>query len=205
MRSIDPSSWSPREAYRWMIASVIPRPIAWVSSTDRQGNANLAPFSFFGGVTSDPPTVMLSVGPRKGRAKDTARNLREVGEAVVHIPDRRLAVAMLRTSEDVAPQVDEFDLAGLRKARSTRVRPPRIAEARLALEARVQRHMTIGAGPVDVFFLEVVWLHVDPAILGENGLPDAARLEALGRLGGLSYCDTSRPFVIEEEGGPPAG
>jgi len=185
---LDLSTLAPRDAYRWMIAAVLPRPIAWISTIDGAGRPNLAPFSFFGGVTSDPPTVMLSVGRRNGMRKDTARNLLETREGVIHVPTRALAERMVATSADVGPEVDEFALAGLSKAASVKVLAPRILEAPLALEARVARHLEVGRGPVDVFLLEILWIHA-----------------AVGRLGGEGYADTSRPFAVPRPSAPPRG
>lgn len=197
---LDPATLSPREAYRLMTACLVPRPIAWVSTLDAEGRANLAPFSFFGGLSSDPPTVMVSVGRRKGARKDTARNLVATGEAVVHLPSRALAAAMVATSAEVAADVDEFDLARLAKVASVRVRPWRIVGAPVALEARVVAHHEVGRSVNDVFFLEVVRFHVDDAVL-VDGVPDPVRLDVVGRLGGASYCRTTDVFAIERPSG----
>ena len=178
---IDPASLSPRDAYQLMIGCVIPRPIAWTSTVDAEGRPNLAPFSFFGGVTTNPMTVMVSVGRRGGTEKDTGANLKATGEAVVHICTRPLAEAMVATSADAAPGVSEFDLAGLSAVPSTKVSPPRVEAAAIAMEARVANHMEVGNAPVDLFLLEVVYLHLDDAML-TDGLPDPARLRAVGRL-----------------------
>ena len=190
---------SGRESYRLMIACLVPRPIAWVSTVDLGQRVNLAPFSFFGGVTTSPPIVMVSVGRRRGERKDTARNLLVSREAVVHICDRPLAEKMVHTSAELEHGVDEFDLAGLTKADSVDVRPPRVAEAPIAFEARLERHMEIGAGPNDVFLLEIVRYHLRDDVL-VDGLPDPARLAAVGRLGGPSYCDTAQPFDVQRPG-----
>lgn len=197
---LDPATLSPRDAYRWMTACLVPRPIAWVSTLDAEGRANLAPFSFFGGLSSDPPTVMVSVGRRKGVRKDTARNLLATGEAVVHLPSRALAAAMVATSADVAPDVDEFDLARLERAPATCVRPWRVVGAPVAMEAKVVGHHEVGRSANDVFFLEVVRLHVDDAVL-VDGVPDPVRLDAVGRLGAAWYCGTTDVFAIERPGG----
>jgi flavin reductase (DIM6/NTAB) family NADH-FMN oxidoreductase RutF len=193
---IDPSTLPARDAYRWLTACLVPRPIAWVSTVDEGGRANLAPFSFFGGLTSDPPTVMVSVGRRRGARKDTGRNLVATREAVVHIAGRALAPRMVATSAEVGPEVDEFDLAGLTKVPARLVRPSRVAQAPIAMEARVTHHVEVGRGPVDVFLLELVRFHVDDALL-VDGLPDPARLAAVGRLGGTGYCDTAAPFHLD--------
>ncbi len=192
---IDPASLSPRDAYHLMIACVIPRPIAWTSTVDAEGRPNLAPFSFFGGVTSNPMTVMVSVGRRGGAEKDTGANLKATGEAVVHICTRPLAEEMVATSAEAAPGVSEFALAGLQPAPSTKVKPPRVEGAAVAMEARVAHHLEVGEAPVDLFLLEVVHLHLDPALL-VDGRPDPALLRAVGRLGGAGYCDTAAPFEV---------
>ncbi|MDA1194922.1 MAG: flavin reductase family protein [Planctomycetota bacterium] len=192
---VDPALLSARDSYRLMIACVIPRPIGWASTLAADGTPNLAPFSYFGGVAATPMTVMLSVGRRNGVRKDTASNLLATREAVIHIPHHALGEAMVATSAEAAPEVDEFALAGLTPVPSTRVRPPRIREAAIAMEAVLTQHLEVGASPMDLFLLEIVHLHLDDAFV-VDGLPDAGRLRALGRLGGAAYCDTAAPFEI---------
>ena len=193
---IDPKSLGPKDAYLMLTACVIPRPICWIGTAGSEGVRNLAPFSFFGGVTTNPMTVMVSVGRKRGAHKDTAANLLATGEGVVHITPRRLASAMVASSEGVASDVDEFALTGLEAVPGTRVAAPRLVEAPIAMEARVARHLEIGNGPVDLFLLEIVHLHLDPELL-VDGRPDPAKVAAVGRLGGAGYCDTSAPFEIE--------
>ena len=194
---VDVSTLSPTAAYRLMIACLVPRPIAWVSTLSADGVANLAPFSFFGGVTSDPPIVMVSVGRRRdGSRKDTAANLLATREAVVHIPDRERAAAMVSTSVEAPPEVDEFELAGLAKLASVHVKPARIADAPIAMECELERHDELGRGPVDMFLLRVVCFHVADLLL-VDGLPDPACLHAIGRLGGEHYCDASATFSLQ--------
>lgn len=192
---IDPADLDARGRYALLIGCVVPRPIAWLSTLSAGGAANLAPFSFFGGVTSDPPTVVVSIGRRRGAHKDSARNMLETGEAVIHIPTRALAEKMVATSAEVAPEVDEFDLGGLTKLPSERVRPYRIEEAVIAMEARVERHLEIGNARTDTFFLEILLFHFAEGIL-EAGLPKPEAFAAVGRLGGAGYADTSAPFFI---------
>ena len=145
---IDPASLDPRARYRLMIACLLPRPIAWVSTLGQSDVPNLAPYSFFGGVTSNPPTVMLSIGRRQGQRKDTSRNLLATGQAVIHIPHRPLVEAMVATSAEVVPEVDEFELVDLATAPAVRVRPPRVAAAAVAMECTVAQHLELGAAPM---------------------------------------------------------
>ncbi len=188
-----------RDAYLLMIACVVPRPIGWISTIDTSSDPprpNLAPFSYFGGVSSKPPTVMLSVGRRRGDHKDTSRNLLQNGEAVVHIPTRSLAQQMVATSAELPAGENEFAFAGLNQTPATSVRAPRVADAAIAMEARVVLHREVGEGPVDMFLLEISHFHLADDVL-VDGLPDPALLAAVGRLGGTSYCDTSTPFDVE--------
>lgn len=196
IRSIDPSTLTRRELYAAMTACIVPRPIGWASTIDAHGNCNLAPFSFFGGVTSDPFTVMLSVGRRRGTKKDTAVNILANGEAVVHIPNEVLAEKMVMTSAEVDSSVDEFDYASLSKLASDLVKPPRVAEAALAFECKLSSHQEIGNGPVDMFLLEVVRFHIADAIVGDDGWPDPNKLRAVARLGGLNYAIAAPTFTI---------
>lgn len=184
-----------RAAYRLLIACLVPRPIAWIATRGTSGVVNLAPFSFFGGVTSDPPTVMVAIGRRRGMRKDTARNLIDTGSGVIHIPSRPLAEAMVASSIDAAPEVSELDALGLATAPCVEALAPRLADAAIAFEVRVERHFEVGRGPSDLFLLEILHLHLDERIL-VDGLPDPTRLSAIGRLGGASYCDTSVSYEI---------
>ena len=197
MAVVDLAALNRGERYQLLVSTVIPRPIGWVSTISRSGRHNLAPFSFFAPVAADPWTLMLSIGRRRGAYKDTADNLLEQGEAVVHIPDRRLAERMVRSSVEAGVEVDEFDFAGLTKAPSEQVAPPRVAEAAVAMESRRISYLEIRQGAVDVFFLEVVRLHLDPRILDEHGRPEPGRLEAVGRLGGSGYCVAVPLFDLE--------
>src|SRR6185369_4807738 len=112
-----------RDAYRLLIGSVVPRPIAWVSTVSESGVHNLAPFSFFNAVTSSPPMVVISVSHRNGELKDTARNVTEVPELVLNIVSEAVGEAMNVTSEELPFEVDEIELAKLTKVPSTLVRP----------------------------------------------------------------------------------
>ena len=193
---IDPAGLTPKDSYGLLIRCLIPRPIGWVSTIDEEGQPNLAPFSFFGGVSTDPMMVMLSVGRRRGQRKDTSANLLANGEGVIHIPTRSVEGAMVTSAADADAHVDEFELAGLTAVPSTKIKPPRAAEAAIAMEALVRKHMEVGNAPVDLFLLEIVHLHIADDCL-TDGKPDASKLAAVGRLGGSEYCDTRAPFGIE--------
>ena len=133
---IDPQTLDSTAVYKLLISSVVPRPIAWVSSLDTAGVGNLAPFSYFMAITAEPPTIAFACSPREGAKKDTLRNVEAAGEFVVNVVDDERAEQMNLSSGDYAPDVDEFVLTGLTAAPSVKVKPPRVAERRSAWNAR---------------------------------------------------------------------
>src|SRR5579871_5913380 len=143
MLTIDPAEQPSRQVYKLMTGIIVPRPIALVSTVDRDGLANLAPFSFFCGVGAVPPTLLFcpalrSVGATDPtRRKDTLRNVEETGEFVVNIVTDAIAAAANATAAEVEPEVDEFQLAGLTPLASAVVRPPRVAESPAHMECRL--------------------------------------------------------------------
>lgn len=195
MTQIDPTTLSRSRNYFQLISTVVPRPIAWVTSLDAGGCVNLAPFSFFQGITSDPPTVMLSFGRRRnGRLKDTPSNILSSGEFVVNLVTRELAEAMVESSADDPPGESEAERLGLAVASSEKVAPPRLAVSPLSLECRLVRHLEVGKSLV--IFGEVLLYHVDESVLDEQGLIDPARLGAVARLGGQLYATLGEIFEI---------
>src|SRR5580658_8330401 len=125
---IDFSTLSVRDAYSLMTTSIMPRPVAWVSTMSAEGRTNLAPFSFFQGVTANPPTLLIvPVNNREGRKKDTARNIEETGEFVVNVVPFALAEQMNATAALLPAEESEFAKFGIGQAPSTRVKPPRVA------------------------------------------------------------------------------
>jgi flavin reductase (DIM6/NTAB) family NADH-FMN oxidoreductase RutF len=196
----DPSQLDARTNYQLLTAGVVPRPIAWLATYSANGVRNIAPFSFFGAVTSAPLTLMVSIGRRKRHRKDSANNLIHHQQGVVHVPHEPLARAMVATSAEVSAEVDEFELCGLASVPADVVHAPRLREAAVAFECRVTRHLELGDGPNDVFFLEAVRVHVADHLIGSDGLPDAKRWAAVGRLGKNEYCTTSASFALERPG-----
>ena len=136
---IDPATLSSGEAYAWQAATILPRPIAWVATLNEDGSANMAPFSYFTGVSSDPPTCLICVARRRKQPdgdrppKDTWRNIERTGEFVIHVVNDALGPQMNATSRDFPYGTDEFAAAGVTKLASEKVAPPRIAEAPVAM------------------------------------------------------------------------
>lgn len=175
-------------AYRLFISAVVPRPIAWVGSISAEGVDNLAPFSYFMGVSSAPPMLAFSVArSRDGGLKDTARNVLATGEFTVSIPEEATLDAMHQTS--AAYPGSEFDGVGIARAVSVRVAPPRVALARVALECRV--HQTLEVGNSLLVVGEVVEFHVADE-LWENGAVRLADYRPVARLGGDAYTTLGR-------------
>src|ERR1041385_7405832 len=137
---LDFTQLAPRDAYAWMIGTILPRPIAWVSTIANDGRTNLAPFSFFQGVTSNPPTLMfVPVNTREGAKKDTVRNIEQVPEFVVNLVSFALAEKMNHTSAMLPYGESEFETFGIPPQPSERIRPPRVAAAPVAFECTLDR------------------------------------------------------------------
>lgn len=193
---VDPATISSGAAYQWMTSSILPRPIAWTTTLNLDGSTNLAPFSFFTGVTSDPPTCLLCVS-RHGatRKKDTWVNIERTGEYVIHVVTDALAAQMNETARVSAYGVDELVAAGLTKLPSDRVAPPRVAEAPVAMECRLDRIVEVGQAGTAIIIGEILLWHVRDDLLVEGRL-DPGRLDAVGRLGGAGYARTRDRFDL---------
>lgn len=200
MPVINPADLHPRDAYRLLTSVVVPRPIGWASTLGADGSLNLAPFSFFNAVGGNPPTVLLSVGQRRGQAKDTLRNIQETAEFVVNVVDEALAEAMNLTSGEYDYAVDEFAAAGLTPAPSVVVRPPRVAEAKAALECQFTQVIPVQDTHYTLVLGRVVRFHIQDGLLRANGLVDAALLRPLARLAGDEYATLGRVFEMKRPG-----
>ncbi|MBM3268632.1 MAG: flavin reductase family protein [Candidatus Sericytochromatia bacterium] len=186
--AFDPADLSSRERYKILIGAIVPRPIAWVSTVSPAGLPNLAPFSFFNGVCSDPMAVSIAVGRRQTGLKDTLRNIEATGEFVINVVTEDLAEPMNRTSEEFPPEVDEFAVAGLTPLPGVKVAPPRVAESPINLECRLLQVVYLGDRPGSGSLVvgEVVYGHIR-ADLVDSWRIDAAKLRPIGRLGGAFY------------------
>ncbi|MBZ2184422.1 MAG: flavin reductase family protein [Bryobacter sp.] len=196
---ICPEELSARELYKLLIGTVVPRPIAWVSTISRDGVRNLAPYSFFNAVSADPPVVCFAPSrkPAGDPRKDTLRNVEETGEFVVNIVSVVLAEAMNRTAAEVGPEVDEFELAGVTAVAATRVSAPMVAEAPAKLECRLKQILPMGDRPTSGILVlgEVVCFHYAEGMVEEYRV-DAGKLDAVGRMGGMSYSCTRERFDL---------
>ncbi len=201
MLSINPGNCEPKEIYKLMTGMIVPRPVALVSTMDRSGVANLAPFSFFSGVGANPPTVMFCPALRAaaeqtapGRPemrKDTLRNIEETGEFVINVVSDAIAKAANASAADVPPEVDEFVLASLTAVPSEAVRPPRVAESPAQMECRLLQVIYTGRAPGSgvIVLGEVVRFHLREDLM-EDFRVDPAGLDAVGRMAGNTWVRT---------------
>lgn len=200
---LDPRQLPTNQVYRFLISAVVPRPIAFVSTLSLSGTANLAPFSYFNAVSSEPPLVAIAIADRADDPKDTLRNIRETREYVVNIVSESLLDAMVRTAGEWPRAVSEFGPSGLTPAPSERVRPPYVAESPLQLECTLYREVPLGNSFLMVG--EVVLARVRDDVM-VDGRVDPARLAPVGRLGGELYAPLgpvlkrSRPKVSRATG-----
>jgi flavin reductase (DIM6/NTAB) family NADH-FMN oxidoreductase RutF len=197
---LDFTKLPPRVVYGWMTSVIAPRPIAWVSTISADGRTNLAPFSFFQGVTSNPPTLMfVPVNNRDGQPKDTVRNLRQVPEFVVNVVPYALAEPMNASAATLPYGESEFEKFNIATTPSTKVRPPRVAAAPVAFECALHQIVDIGEGPLaaHVVFGRIHLVHVSDAVLGPDGRIDPAKLDLIGRMSGDWYCRTTERFTLK--------
>jgi flavin reductase (DIM6/NTAB) family NADH-FMN oxidoreductase RutF len=205
LHSIDPKECDQRQIYKLMTGIIVPRPVALVSTVDRNGQANLAPFSFFAGVGSNPPTVLFCPVVRRPSApndmpsremrKDTLRNVEETEEFVVNVVSENIADAANATAAEVPPDVDEFVLSGLTPMASEAVRAPRVAESPAQMECKLLQVIYTGKEPgAGVIVLgEVVRFHIQESLF-EDFRVDPGALDAVGRMAGNTWVRTRDRF-----------
>jgi len=188
-------------------ALIAPRPIAWVSTLDKDGNPNLAPFSFFNAMSDDPPVVVFSCsgGKPTGERKDTLANIQATGEFVAHIVPYELRHEMNATSAPLPAGTDEFEAAGLKKAKSKLVSPPRIAACPVALECKFLQYVPLPSnltdGPYGACFGQVVGIHIDDDVI-VDGMVNVLKYKPIARLGYKDYAAVTDVFSITRpEGG----
>ncbi|SDJ80326.1 NADH-FMN oxidoreductase RutF, flavin reductase (DIM6/NTAB) family [Salimicrobium halophilum] len=161
--------------------AIVPRPIAWVSTMDREGRKNLAPFSFFTVASMNPLTLAISVGEQE-RQKDTAFNIKQSEEFVINIVSESLANAMHETSSYYEPGEDEFAVAEVTEAESAYVKPPRVMASPVSFECKLTQVIEIGTS--NLILGEVIAYHLRDDVYMESDKVDPRKLEAIGRMAG---------------------
>jgi flavin reductase (DIM6/NTAB) family NADH-FMN oxidoreductase RutF len=187
---IDFANLDIRKGYFWIASTVTPRPVAWVSTTSAAGVTNVAPYSFFQCVASDPPTLMVApLSYADGSVKDTVRNAQETGEMTISLVSFAQKELMNESSMAFAHEVSEFERCGVPAAESVKVKPPRVAGAPVAFECKVAQVIPYPAErPTTHLVLGVVVAaHVDEGILAADGTIDPDKLDIVSRMGADWY------------------
>jgi flavin reductase (DIM6/NTAB) family NADH-FMN oxidoreductase RutF len=198
-----PEQIDPLVFYGYMVGSIVPRPIAFVSTVNREGRRNLAPFSFFTVASVDPPVICFSPLIRgDGQKKDTLKNIEETGEFVLNIVSEHLVEGLNKAAAEVDSDVDEFELGGLTPIPSDLVKPPRVKEALVHMECRLRDIVRFG----DALFAgnlvlgDIVMIDVDESVITETQglkLVDPRKLNSVGRMAGIAYARTTDLFDLE--------
>lgn len=191
MISIEPHELSTGKLHGYLLGAVSPRPICFASTVDKEGNVNLSPFSFFNVFSAKPPILVFSPA-RRGRdntTKHTYENVLEVPEVVINIVNYNMVYQMSLSSTEYAKGVNEFTKAGFTELASDNIKPPRVAEAPVQLECKVNDVISLGkeGGAGNLVICEVVKIHIDESILGEDGSIDPFKIDTVSRLGGNWY------------------
>ncbi len=197
--SIDLSAQTERDNYKLLIGSIIPRPIAFVTTLTNGGIINGAPFSYFNVVASNPPLLSLSIGRSNGRQKDTARNILDKKEFVIHIVDEQNVEKVNQTAAGLPCDQSEIDHVGFTPAASLKVSVPGIKESKIRIECVLEKYLELGDGeaPVCDFIIgRAVQFHIDDEIF-HNGRVDPQGLAAVGRLAGHDYAKIGEIFTLE--------
>lgn len=184
--------------YKILIGSIVPRPIAWVSTVGANGVSNIAPFSFFNCFGVDPPMVGFapaykSIAERDGtlvrEPKDTLRNILDSGDFVVNIVSMQLAALMNASSAEYSPQESEFDQLGIESAGCVLVKPPRAASALVSFECQLIEYIQHGNN--NLVLGEILCMHIDDSVIDEKGHIRSQVLQAVGRMAGNWYTSTN--------------
>lgn len=191
MKSFQPKDLSTAQLHGYLLASVSPRPIALASTVDANGNVNLSPFSFFNVFSANPPIMIFSPARRvrDNTTKHTLENALATKEVVINIVSYDMVQQMSLSSTEYAEGVNEFTKAGFSEIPSDIVKPPRVAEAPVQFECKVNQVIALGkeGGAGNLIIAEVVKLHINEAILDEEGKIDPLKIDTVARMGGNWY------------------
>ena len=195
---LNPENETPSTVYSTMVRAIAPRPIAWVSTISARGITNLAPFSYFNGVSTTPAALMFSaVNKPDGSKKDTIRNIEANREFVVNVVPFDLRQPMATTASEFDYEVSEFEKVGLDKRTSHLVTPPAVKESPINFECELIQIVNVGQGPLAAYLVigKIRLIVVSESVL-TDGKIDPEKVDAIGRLGGREYCRTSQRFTI---------
>lgn len=198
--TFNPEELDKSAAYKLLTGTIIPRPIGWISTVDENGNNNLAPFSYFNMVSSDPPCVMFSTRRDNNQNKDTINNVLITNEFVVNLVTVDIVEKMNTTSASVPPDIDEFELAKLTPIDSVMVKPKRVKESLVHFECEKIHHYFIdndSNGGACVVIGKIKIIHIDDTILLENNYINLEKYKPVARLAGSNYGTLGEIFSIK--------
>lgn len=199
MPSIDPKNTPTADVHQYLLGAVSPRPIAFASTIDEEGNANLAPYSFFNCFSSNPPILVFSSNRKvsDNTTKDTLHNIEKNKEVVINVVNYNIVQQMALASIAYPAEVSEFEKAGLSPIPSDLVRPFRVKESPAQLECKVKDIIALGdqGGAGHLIICEVVRMHIDDAVLDESGKIDPHKIDLMGRMGRAFYVRASGPAI----------
>ena len=198
MLSIDPKEIPTGKLHGYLLGAIAPRPIAFASTIDADGNPNLSPFSFFNVFSANPPILIFSPARRvKGNTtKHTLENVMEIKEVVINVVNYDIVHQMSLSSTEYPKGVNEFDKAGFTMLKSDKVKPFRVAESPVQFECKVTEIIHLGneGGAGNLIVCEVVKLHIKEAVLDENGAIDQHKIDLVARAGGSYYSRAKEGF-----------
>ena len=200
MLSFDPKEISERQNYKFLIGTVIPRPIAFVTSISEDGVVNGAPYSYFNVVSSNPPMISVAVQRKAGQMKDTARNIVKQKEFVIHIVDHENVEKVNETAANLPHDESELTRANLTTVPSKKVTVPGVKEAKVRFECVLEQAIELGENEeigVDLLIGKIVHYHIDESIYQSDQRIDADKLAAVSRLAGNNYAKIGEIFEIE--------
>lgn len=201
MLTIDPKEIPVPKLHQYLLGAIGPRPIAFASTIDADGNDNLAPFSFFNVFSANPPIMIFSPA-RSGRTnetKDTYKNVKVIPEVVINVVNYDIVHQMSLASSPFAPNVSEFEKAGFTALKSDTIRPKRVAESPVQFECKVIEVKELGdqVGAGNLIICEVTKIHIAEAVLDENGSIDQHKIDLVSRMGGNWYCRADKNSMFE--------
>ncbi|MGB0526042.1 MAG: flavin reductase family protein [Flammeovirgaceae bacterium] len=203
MKIIDPKETSNRELFGHMLGAIGPRPIAFASTVNKAGEVNLSPFSFFNAFSSNPPILVFSPSRsgRDGTLKNTLENIYEVPEVVISTVHYGIVEQASLSSTAYAKGINEFVKAGFTELPAQLVKPPRVKEAHVHFECKVNDVVVLGdqGGAGHLVICEVLLMHINEEILDQNGKVDPFKIDLVGRMGGDWYCRAQGEALFEVE------
>ena len=197
---VDPNDLDVHALFNVMTGAIVPRPIGWISTVDRDGIANLAPYSMFTAVCAKPPTVVFCPSYQEPdfREKDTYKNIAHTGEFVINFVNEETVKAMDATAAEVSAELDEFMLAGVTALPSKLVKPPRVAESPINFECKLHELVTIGLtdGGGHIVIGTVVYMHFEPGVYSRDNHIHFENYRPVGGLVGHSYAHIDDLFGV---------